>query len=247
MDNIKDLVGKLDKDEIKAIKEAHQYSWSQAGILYLLAAYISDIQHDRENLLNIDHRAINLEGFMIQGKHILQFINEIRFPGEPYKAYMFAIAKNFFRGTTHPIYEITLNEKVKKLISKVCFEDQNHFQNFIDIVSVVRHFLSHNYTEKVVLKSWDLHKDSTIVGLKKRHTNGIISFKYNGKKYFSDFYKENGFEIDISLDLSKVSVGDSLFKAISIKELFFIGELCNNSLKKTIDIINCQGITIGSS
>lgn len=247
MDNIKVLVDNLNENEIQAIKEAHQYSWSQTGILCLLMAYISDIRQDRENLLNIEHRAIDLEGFRIQGKDIFQFIKEIRFSGELSKAYLFAIAKNYFRGTTHPIYEISNNPKVKNLISKVCFEDQNHFQNFIDTLSVVRHFLSHNYTERVVLKIWDMNEDSTIVKLKERYNDGVISFKYDGKKYFPELYKENRFEINISLDLSKVNIGASLFKAISIKELFFLGELCNNSLKKSVDLINCQGITIGSN
>ncbi len=187
----------------------------------MLAAYISDIRHDRENLLNIEHRDIDLEGFMIRGKGILQFVNEIRFSGEFIKSYLFAIAKNFFRGTAHPIYEISNNLKVKELLSKVCFKNEKHFQNFIDILSVIRHFLSHNYTEKVVLKKWDMNEDSTIVELKKRHNGGVISFDYNGREFFPELYKDSEFKINISLDLSKVSVGSSLFKAINIKELFF--------------------------
>lgn len=238
MENIKTLVAKLDNNEIISIKEAHQYTWSQVGILCLVIAYISDIRHDRENLLNIEHRTINLEGFMIQGKDILTFINEIRFSGEFSKSYLFAIAKNFFRGTTHPVYEISNNVKIKGLIAMICFEDQNHFQNFIDILSIVRHFLSHNYTEKVVLKKWDMKKDSTIVELKRRHNDGVISFKYNGAKYFPEIYKESDFEIDIAFNLSNAVIGNSLFKAISIKDLFFLGELCNNLLRKLIDIIN---------
>ncbi len=242
MNDIKTLLGKLTDNEIKAIREAHQYSWSQFGILHLLVAYISDIRHDRENLLNIEHRDIDLEGFMIRGKDILQSINEIRFSGEFSKSYLFVIAKNLFRGTAHPIYEISNDSNVKELLSKVCFKDENHFQNFIDILSVVRHFLSHNYTQTVVLKKWDMKKDSTIVELKKRHNDSVISFEYNGREFFPELYKDSVFKINISLVLSKVSVGTSLFEAIGIKELFFLSELCNNSLKKTIDIIDNHGI-----
>ncbi|MBI5186918.1 MAG: hypothetical protein HZA01_14495 [Nitrospinae bacterium] len=167
MEDIKTIVEKLNKDEIKAIKDAHSYTWSQTGILYLLRSYISDIRHDRINLLNMECRGID----------------------------------------------------------------------------VVRHFLSHNYTEKVELKKWDMQGD-TIVELKTRHNDGAISFKYDGTKYFPELYndKNKKFEINISFDLSKVSIGASLFKAISIKELFFLGELCNNSLRKLIGIINNQGM-----
>ena len=133
---------------------------------------------------------------------------------------------------------ISNNVKIKELIAKICFKDQNHFQNFIDILSIVRHFLSHNYTEKVVLKRWDMKKDSTIVELKRRHNDGVISFKYNGAEYFREIYKESNFQIDIAFNLSNAVIGNSLFDAISIKDLFFLGELCNNSLRKLIDIIN---------
>ena len=239
MDNkVKKLINQLKDNEIKAIKDAHEYTWSQLGVLTLIISYISDIRHDRANLLNIEHRTIDLEGFRIQGQYILDFIKEVRFSGESSKTYLIAIAKNFFRGTTHPVYEISHNSKIKNLFSTICFDDNQHFQNFIDILSIVRHFLSHNYTQKVILKNWDMQNGSTIAQLKSRHNDGIISFNYNGKKYFPEIYKEIGFEITISLDLSKISVGSSLFNAISIKELFLLGELCNNILKKSIDIIN---------
>ncbi len=240
MVNTKKLIDKLSESEIKSITEAHQYSWSQTGILCLITSYISDIRNDRENVTYIEHRAVSLEGFMINGKAILSVINEIRFSKELYESYLLSMAKNFFRGTAHPIYEISNNPKVKQLIASVCFENQTHFQNFIDILSVIRHFLSHNYTEKVILKNWDMKKDSTIAQLKKDHCDEIISFNYNGTKYFPEVYKENEFEINISLDLSKINIALSLFDAISIKELFFLGELCNNSMKKALDVINEQ-------
>lgn len=236
MDETINLVNELSESQVKAIEDAHLYTWAQMEILALITSYISDIRNDRANITNIEYRSISLEGYLIHGKHICEVIKDIRFREIEAKRHLYTIAKNFFRGTTHPIYEITKDENVKELIMKLCFEDTIQFQSFFNVLTIIRHFLSHNYTEHVIIKNWDLRNDSVAAKLKKE-TGGLILFKYNGSKYFPEAYKEEPFEIDISLNLDAIEIGKSLFDAIQIRDLFFLGELCNNSLFKTINTI----------
>lgn len=233
MEDINTLVDCLTEKQIKSINDAYSYIWKQYGILSSLVYFINEIAKNKVDTSGISGKNIKVEQFLIRGEAVLDFINDIKPMNDLSKSYFYAIAKNFFRGAAHPVYEIANDPTVKKLISYTCFKDQDHFQKFLDIVSVIRHFLSHNFTEKVVLKKWDIQKDSTIANLLKNNKNGPIVFKYNGAKYFSGY----NFEIDISFELSNVTIGQSLFEAITIKELFFLGELCNNCLKKVIDVI----------
>ena len=233
MEDINTIVDCLTEKQIKSINDAYSYIWKQYGVLSLLIYFINEIAKNKLDTSGISGKSIQVEGFLIRGETILDFINDIKPMNDLTKSYFHTISKNFFRGATHPVYEIANDPTVKKLISYTCFEDQDHFQKFLDVVTVVRHFLSHNYTEKVVLKNWDIKKDSTISNLLKNNKNGSIVFKYNGAKYFSGY----NFEIDISFELSNMKIGQSLFEAITINELFFVGELCNNCLKKVIDII----------
>lgn len=233
MEDINNIVDRLTEKQIKSINDAYSYIWKQCGVLSLLIYFINEIAKDRFDTSGITGKSIQVEGFLIRGEAILDFIKDIKPMNDSSKSYFHTIIKNFFRGATHPVSEITKDPIVKKLISYTCFENQDHFQKYLDIVRVIRHFLSHNYTEKVVLKNWDIQKDSTISNLLENNKDGCIVFKYDGAKYLSNY----NFEIDISFDLSNVKIGQSLFEAISIKELFFLGELCNNCLRKVIDVI----------
>ena len=245
MNNLDSLINQLKENQIKAIYEAHSYTWTQFGYMSLLIFFINQIQRNKVDLTGIEQSAIKLEGFLIRGEAVLNYINEIKKMDEKSKGYYYAICKNLFRGTTHPIYEISNDPLVKDLISKVCFKNQDHFQTFLDILTIIRHFLSHNYSEKVILRNWDLKKDSMISKLK-REMKGNISFKYIGKEFFEG-YKDSDFEVDISLDLGKIEIGQSLFEAINFKQLFFLSELCNNCLQKIIDKLTESGITSQSS
>ena len=245
MNNFDSLINQLKEKQISAIYEAHSYTWTQFGSLSLLIFFINQIHRNKVDLTGIEQSAIKLEGFLIRGETVLNYINEINKMDEKSKGYYYAICKNLFRGTTHPIYEISKDSLVKDLITKVCFKNQDHFQTFLDILSVIRHFLSHNYSEKVILGNWDLKEDSTISKLK-IEKNVNISFMYIGEEFFEG-YKDSDFVVDISLDLGKIKIGQSLFEAINITQLFFLSELCNNCLKKVIDKLTESGITSQSS
>ena len=245
MNNLDSLINQLEEKQIRAIYEAHSYTWTQFGSLSLLIFFIKQICSNKVDLTGIEQSAIKLGGFLIRGEAVLNYINEIKKKDEKSKGYYYAICKNLFRGTTYPIYEISKDRLVKDLISKVCFKNQDHFQTFLDILSIIRHFLTHNYSEKVIIRNWDLKNDSMILKLKREKKENII-FKYIGKEFFEG-YKDSNFEVDISFDLGKIKIGQSLFEAINFEQLFFLSELCNNCLQIIIDKLTESGITSQSS
>lgn len=245
MNNLDSLINQLEEKQIRAIYEAHSYAWSQFGSLSLLIFFIKQIHSNKVDLTGIEQSAIKLGGFLIRGEAVLNYIDEIKKMKEKSRGYYYAILKNLFRGTTHPIYEISKDPLVKDLISKICFKNQDHFQTFLDIVSIIRHFLSHNYSEKVILRDRDLKKDSIISKLKREQKENIF-FKYIGKDFF-EIYKDSDFAVDISFDLGKIKIGQSLFEAINFEQLFFLSELCNNCLQKIIDKLTESGRTSQSS
>ena len=235
MEPIESLTKNLSPRQIASIKEGLSYTWSQCSLLHLFMSHILDIRMDRVNILNLEHRTINLYGYYIHGAMVKRLIEDIRFKRQNSEGILFTMGKNFFRGTTHPIFEITKDDRVAKLISLSCFDDKNHFDNFLSICRLIRDVLSHNYSEKVMLTDYNV-KGSTIQNIKKTGNNQL-SFKYNGKKFFPSIYSEIGSKIDIIINISVLEEGKSLFDAIPIKNLLFLGELSNNILQKLIDII----------
>lgn len=229
MNNIESLIKNLKEQQINALLEAHQYTYSQFQTLGLIVSYISDIKNGKANQKKSD---FNLDGFVIQDHILLDIIEQFKTNSEESKKIFLTIIKNFFRGTVHPVHEICKDNNVQNLITVLCFDNEKHFHGFYNVTSIIRHFLSHNYSERVLLKKWDLNNDSTVTNLKKSYDK--VLFNYDGKKYFSEAYGNRPFNIDILFDLSKIDIGVSLFDIISFKELFFLCELCNNSLFKAI-------------
>ena len=217
----------LNERQISAINEAHLYAWSQTRILFLFMSYVSDLTNNR---VKIQDRTIKLYGYLIHDILIKEAIEQVINKGPELEMYFFATAKNFFRGTTKPIYEICQDPIVKDLICKIFFIDKDHFKSFHGISSIIRHFLSHNYTTKVVLKKWDV--EGTDLQSLRRDFGNKVEFQYVGKKLFPEVYKDSDFQINISIDLSIIKAGTSLFDAIEITQLLFLGELCNNCLTK---------------
>lgn len=233
MNNADDLIKKLNEREVCAIREAHLYAWSQMRVMFLVMSYISDLTNNR---VTIEERNIKLYGYLIHSSLIQETINQVKLKGPELEQYFYTMAKNLFRGTTHPVFEISHNGLIKDLLTVLFFRTEDHFKRFLGISTIIRHFLSHNYTTKVVLKKWDTKGDD-LKNLIKEYGNKV-DFQYVGKELFPEVYSDSDFKIDISLDLSSLKVGQSLFDAIEIKQLLFLGELCNNCLSKLNSIIN---------
>ena len=159
------------------MKDAHVYTWAQFDVLHLVMSYISDIKHDRANTINMEHRTTDIEGYRLHGKKTLEIVNDIRFQRLEYRSLLYATVKNLFRGTTHPVYEVTKNPRVKKLITLLCFSGDSQFDDFLNMLSIIRHFLSHNYSPDVIIRKWDLTEKSTAKNLidngKKNLTNKV--------------------------------------------------------------------------
>lgn len=130
MEDINSIVNCLCEKQIKAINDAYSYIWKQYGILSLLVYFINEIANNRIDTSGISEKSIKTDDYFINGKVILDFINEIKPMNEGAKSYYYAIVKNFFRGATHPVYEIANDPIVNKLISCACFENQDLSKNF---------------------------------------------------------------------------------------------------------------------
>lgn len=219
------------QEKITSIIEAHRQSFEQTILLHLIASYISDIRNDRANLTNLEHRVVKIAGYLIYGHTIQDVAREIRF-NKRSESLLYHIEKNFCLGTISPLYEVTKDNEVKRLINDFIFVDDKTTETFISLIAVCRHIFAHNYTQMLKLRSHDFGRE--IKAMKKSHDKLIIV--YDGQKYFPSAYSKP-FTHEIILDLNNLQEGSSFYKAISHKSLLFLGEFCNNILFKIIEVV----------
>lgn len=219
------------KEKITSIIEAHRQSFEQVMLLHLIASYMSDIRHDRANLTNLEHRAIEIAGYLISGHTIQDIAREIRL-NKRSESLLYHIEKNFCLGTISPLYEVSKDNEVKRLINDLIFIDDKTTETFISLIAVCRHIFAHNYTQMLKLRSHDFGNE--IKAMKKSHDKLIII--YDGQKYFPGVYSKP-YTHEITFDLKNLQEGSSFYQAISHKSLLFLGEFCNNILSKIIEVV----------
>lgn len=167
---------RMNNKQLKAISEAHNQSYYQTKILSLLMNNLSDIRNDRINVLNLQHRTIDLESYYISGNAVLEVINEVRF--NPNKnTILFYITKNYCLGTVGPIYEISKDSDIKDCISKQIIKNAKITEDLLSVSEIVRHIFVHNYTEMLVIRNHDLKKTIKKVSSK----NDNIELLYDAK------------------------------------------------------------------
>lgn len=236
MNDIESIIKMLSFEDIYSIEQAASFSYSQTEVFFLFISYMTLLSKDKVDISILNKGTIDIGAYHLKGEMVLSIIESIKLR-EDYKYRIIrSSAKNFFRGTATPIYEISKNKKVRDLLSLICFDDSQHFNNFYNIIIVIRHQFTHTYSDRVKFRERDLDEDKLV---KKLINSGsdAISFTYDGNKYFPEVYSEDKFIIDISLNLSEIEIGKSLFDVISIDELLFLGEICNNLLAKTVNEI----------